>query len=360
MNLWDHSIAVIKANQSANGAFIASPSFPTYHYSWFRDGAYIAHALDLVGERESARRFFGWAVWAIGLRAEATSRAIAAGRAGQVPADADLLHTRYTADGQPGEMQWFNNQLDGFGTLLWALDQHVEMSGAPIDPEWLPVARQLADYLAALWSQPCSDCWEEFKDKIHMATLAAIYGGLNAASRLLSDDSYAHEARKVQRFVLDHGVIDGSVIKFLGTSWADASLVHVSTPYRLLTPAHPVMRATIARLENELLVPDGGIHRYVEDNYYGGGEWILLSAYLGVHYVERGDLGRARALRSWIERAADRNLDLPEQVEDHLLKPERLAGWIAQWGPPAIPLLWSHASYLTLVHHLDAAAAAGA
>ena len=35
--------------------------------------------------------------------------------------------------------------------------------------------------------------------------------------------------------------------------------------------------------------------------------------------------------------------------------PERLAGWIAQWGPPAIPLLWSHASYLTFVHHLDAA-----
>ena len=177
MSLWDHSIAVIKANQTENGAFIASPSFPTYHYSWFRDGAYIAHALDLAGERDSARRFFDWAVWAVGLRQDAAQRAIAAGRAGQKPADADLLHTRYTVDGQPGEMQWFNNQLDGFGTLLWALEQHIVLGDKPMPPEWVATIALLADYLSALWRQPCSDCWEEFIDKIHMATLAAIYGG---------------------------------------------------------------------------------------------------------------------------------------------------------------------------------------
>ena len=158
MSVWEHSIAVIKANQSANGAFIASPSFPTYHYSWFRDGAYIAHAMDLVSERSSAHRFFDWAVWAIGLRADAARRATAAGRAGARPNDDDLLHTRYTADGQPGYMEWFNNQLDGFGTLLWAMEQHVATTSEPMEPGWSPVVGLLADYLSALWTQPCSDC----------------------------------------------------------------------------------------------------------------------------------------------------------------------------------------------------------
>lgn len=354
MNLRDHSIAVIKANQTENGAFIASPSFPTYHYSWFRDGSYIANALDLIGERESSRHFFNWACWAIGLRRKAAERAIAAGRAGQTPDPSDLLDTRYTADGLPGDVQWFNNQLDGFGTLLWTIQQHVAISGQPMPADWAPAVALLADYLSALWRQPCADCWEEFPDKRHTATLAAIYGGLNSASSLLQEGRYAEEAAQIRQFVLDHGVVDGSAIKFIGSTWVDASLIHLSMPYRLLAPSDPIMHATVNRLENELLVPGGGIHRYVEDNYYGGGEWILLTAYLALHYIERGEIERAQNLRRWIERTANANLDLPEQVEGHLLKPDRLAGWIAQWGEPAIPLLWSHAAYLTLLHRLEA------
>ncbi|KPV52167.1 hypothetical protein SE17_17090, partial [Kouleothrix aurantiaca] len=50
-----NSIALIRAHQSPNGAYVASPTFPTYHYCWFRDGTYIAYAMDLVGEHASAR-----------------------------------------------------------------------------------------------------------------------------------------------------------------------------------------------------------------------------------------------------------------------------------------------------------------
>ncbi len=61
-DLFQRSIDIILSNQAPSGAYPASPTFPTYRYSWFRDGAFIAHAMDLVGEHESARRFHDWAV----------------------------------------------------------------------------------------------------------------------------------------------------------------------------------------------------------------------------------------------------------------------------------------------------------
>jgi GH15 family glucan-1,4-alpha-glucosidase len=114
------------------------------------------------------------------------------------------------------------------------------------------------------------------------------------------------------------------------------------------------MRETVRRLESEL-VSGGGIHRYVNDNYFGGGEWVLLTAYLGCYHIEAGNLERARELRAWIEGTANAAGELPEQVQEHLLIPEMLPVWIDRWGPPAQPLVWSHAAYITLVSALNAA-----
>jgi GH15 family glucan-1,4-alpha-glucosidase len=351
LNLWDKSIAIIEANQAENGAFIASPNFPTYHYSWFRDGSYIAYALDLTGRRDRARRFFDWATWAVEQRAEPAERAIAAGKADRPPDPADLLETRYTVDGESGDEEWFNNQLDGFGTLLWAIGQHRALTGEQ-PAAWRPAVSLLARYLSALWRFPCADCWEEFPDKIHVATLAAVYGGLVGAAEWLEEPYFRDEARAVRTFAREHGIENGSLVKFLGTEWVDASLIHAATPYRLLDVDDPVMMRTVERLEAELRTNGGGLHRYVADNYFGGGEWILLTAYLGWYYVERGEREKAEAIRTWIEGHQTACGELPEQVQNTLLIPEMMQPWTERWGPPAVPLVWSHAAYLTLVHAL--------
>ena len=101
LDLYTHSIALIRAHQSPNGAYVASPTFPTYNYCWFRDGTYIAYAMDMVGEHASARRFYDWAAAMVASRTAAVERAIAAAPYGQ-PAPADLLDTRYTLDGAVG------------------------------------------------------------------------------------------------------------------------------------------------------------------------------------------------------------------------------------------------------------------
>ncbi len=62
VDLFKHSVHVILSNQLANGAFPASPAYETYRYCWFRDGAYNAYAVDIVGHSKEARAFFNWAI----------------------------------------------------------------------------------------------------------------------------------------------------------------------------------------------------------------------------------------------------------------------------------------------------------
>lgn len=350
-DLYQRSIDLIRANQAPTGAYVAGPAFPTYRYCWFRDGAYIAYAMGLAGERASARRFYDWALGAVAARAEQTERAIAAAAHGVPPAEL-LLHTRYTLDGEPGDEDWPNFQLDGFGTLLWGAGQHLASGAEALPADWRAPVELLARYLAALWRQPCYDCWEEFGDRIHTATLAALYGGLRAASRLLADDAPARVADEIRRFVLAACVTDGRLGKSVGNAAVDASLIHAATPYRLLAPTDPIMRATVERIETDLRHNGGGVRRYADDSFYGGGEWILLTAYLGWHDVERGEPERALPLLAWIERQATTAGYLPEQVAVNLNHPHMLPIWHDQWGPSACPLLWSHAAYLTLVNHL--------
>ena len=347
LDLYTHSIALIRAHQSPNGAYVASPTFPTYNYCWFRDGTYIAYAMDMVGEHASARRFYDWAAAMVASRTAAVERAIAAAPYGQ-PAPADLLDTRYTLDGAVGTDDWPNFQLDGFGTLLWGMQQHLANDHATLPAAWLPAVQLLARYLGALWQLPCYDCWEEFGDKIHTATLAALYGGLCAAATLLGDDEPAATAETIRAFVLGNCIRDGVLSKFVGSAWVDGSLVHAAMPYRLLEPSDPRMAATIERIERDLRVDGGGVHRYIDDSYYGGGEWILLTAYLGCYYVETGMSHRAYELLAWIERKATAEGDLPEQVAANLNHPDMLPVWNERWGTSACPLLWSHAAYLTL------------
>lgn len=351
-HLYTRSIELIRANQAHGGAYVASPTFNEYAYCWFRDGAYIAYAMDLVGEHSSAARFYSWAAGIVTKRAPHVERAIASVANGHIATPKELLHTRYTLEGEVGEGEWPNFQLDGFGTLLWALAEHSKLRNRPLPVEWRAAVDLLARYLGALWQLPCYDCWEEFGDKIHTSTLAALYGGLNAASNLLGEETHAVTAARIKRFVLDNCVSNGSLCKFVGSDAVDSNLIYASTPYRLFSPDDPIMQRTIERIERELRQEGSGVHRYANDSYYGGGEWALLTAYLGWYYIERGNLGRARGLLDWVESCADPNDMLPEQVAEHLNHPDMLPYWENLWGPSARPLLWSHGAYLTLVEHL--------
>lgn len=363
-DLVTHSLEVIRTGQAPNGAYPACPVYPTYRYSWFRDGAFIGHAVDLWGEHASARRFYDWAAHTVTANAAAVERSVAAVAGGQAPNPADLLHTRYTLDGKPGSDEWPNFQLDGFGTLLWGFGRHLTISGDALPAEWSDAARLLVRYLAALWQRPNADCWEEFSDRIAVSTLAAIHAGLHSAAQLLAEDPVGDLARRtapmVRALVLERGVTEGHLIKQIdGQDVVDASLLWACVPFGehgLLQPNDPIMRATAAKIGRDLLGGTGGVHRYRADTFYGGGEWMLLTALLGEYRLAAGDREGASRCREYVAAHADSRGDLPEQSSAAVLAPDRVQEWIALWGPVARPLLWSHAGYLSLSAALEAAA----
>ena len=93
--------------------------------------------------------------------------------------------------------------------------------------------------------EPCVDWWEE-REGVHAATLACIAAGLG-------DDLDLSRAEER----LDASLL---VLPFLGFGPVD------------VTP---------------LVSPGGGVHRHLDDVYYGGGEWLLLTAMLGLAEPEQ-------------------------------------------------------------------------
>jgi GH15 family glucan-1,4-alpha-glucosidase len=313
--------------------------------------------MDLAGEHESARRFHDWCAGVIHRRRESVERAIDKARRGHPLTERDYLHTRYTLEGQEGQDgEWPNFQLDGLGTWLWALAEHVRLTALPALPAtWQEAARLTARYLAALWSHPCYDCWEEFGERVHPYTLAAIYGGLEALTSLDVHGGWERTPTAIRDYLLEAGVSGGRLSKSVGNPAVDASLLGVSTPYRLLEPEDPIVRATVQAIESELRTGGGGVHRYAADTYYGGGEWLLLTAWLGWYYVDVSEERRAQELLAWVEAQADEQGNLPEQVPQTLIAPPYLGQWRQQRGEIANPLLWSHAKYILLRHLLSGA-----
>ena len=287
-------IEVIRAGQYPSGAYVACPAFPTYRFCWLRDGSFVADAMSRAGERESAEAFFDW-----------VARIVADGRG---------FRSRYRLDGSDDDSAWPMRQLDGWGLWLWAVAEHCGRHD--VDRlRWSAAAEQTAAWLAREWRRPCVDWWEE-REGLHAATLACVEAGLAA----------------------------------WGLEQVDVSIAENRTDASLLCLAWPFGRpdGIVERVRGALLSPGGGVHRHADDEYYGGGEWLLLTAFLGLAELEDGDEASARTRLEWVAAHAGPDGGLPEQSQDHLLRPDRHAYWVEKWGPPPAPLLWSHAMAIDL------------
>lgn len=353
MNLKSKSIEIIKANQSSNGAYVACPNFETYKFCWLRDGSFTAYAMDLVGEYQSAELFYRWVDETIKKYGHKVDKLLRKKLNGETIAQTEFLSTRYTLDGFESDDEWTNFQLDGYGSWLWALAEHVKLSrNKQLLSDFKESIQITVLYLTNFWDKPNYDCWEEFGDKIHTVTLACIYGGLKSIDILLSDLGVKKLLVDIKDFILCNCVVNDRLIKFVGAANTDASLLWVCQPFGLLKPEDKIVKNTIKDIETCLL-HRGGVHRYPEDNYYGGGEWLLLSCWLGWYYCAAERTGEALEILKWVENQTDREGLMVEQVTDHPNEPEYINIWIKRWGKVAKPLLWSHAMYLVLLTELE-------
>ena len=375
------SVELIRRHQAPSGAYVAAPDFGTYGYSWLRDGAFIATALDTYGEHDSAYAFHLWVAETV-MRHEAKVAALeAASESARTGTDDPLqpmdnrfvLHTRFTTDGWEGDEAWGNFQLDGYGFWLTSVAGHLGATQADSSPfvEAIGVVRR---YLSLTWDLPCYDSWEEYPTRCHPVTLAAVARGLEATAELAPVDPARAVPRQAGRLLQEaapNGVLlkfvpDGSgepreldpspelaaaaaagherVGKRLPSDAIDGGSLLVLGRFGPFEPDAAVVGSTLERVREQLCV-DGGVYRYLGDEYYGGGRWIVLAGALAEQLARRGQSGAPEVLE-WIEAHADADGHLGEQVTTKLRNPELLRPWVQRWGAPASPLLWSHAMYL--------------
>lgn len=358
--LADSSLDTIVSLQDPSGAYPASPTFSAYKgYSWFRDGAFIADGVSAWGGIDSATRFHDWCSRILVSRSAQIREIVEAAAAGEPVADERMLPTRFTFDGAEGADEWWDFQLDGYGTWLWAVVEHAGRHGVPLD-RWMPAIELAVDYLVSSWRRPCFDWWEEHTEEVHGSTLGCIAAGLDAvASRLAGDRALAARAAvlDIRALLRQEGVVDGHLSKWIGSPEVDASLLAVIRPLGVFPADGSIGAATIAAVDSQLN-HGGGVHRFAADTFFGGGQWPLLSCFLGLALLAAGDRERAMDQLRWAASTVNPAGAMPEQVPDHLLFPDRRQEWVDRWGSVATPLLWSHGMYLRLAADLGLRGAA--
>jgi GH15 family glucan-1,4-alpha-glucosidase len=342
------SVASILRNQGGNGAFVASPDFAEYRYCWLRDGSFVAYALDQVGEHAASARFHHWVNRAIGGISDLIDRAIELHGRDVALDPVHMPPARFALDGSNVVDDWPNFQIDGYGTWLWALGQHLLSTDQHAVPKELRGSvERVGGYLDAFALSPCFDVWEESGSALHTSTLACVYGGLAAAARMLDDNDLLDRARAVQSRARDSAIRLERYVKSTESDDVDASVLWLSTPFRVVEPGDRYFDETVRTIEACLSL-EGGLRRYPTDTYFGSGAWPVLTASLGWHYLEVADLEAARRCRDWVAAHFDDRGRLGEQFGGERRDPEHYREWVDRWGPPAKDLTWSHAMYVVL------------
>ncbi len=349
-DLAKRSCDLLRQHQAEGGAWPASPGFAPYQFSWFRDGSFVAEGASAAGLHAEADGFHEWCTRVLVRERAAVDAVVTATHRGEEISDDEYLPARYTLAGERHVDDWWNFQVDGYGTWMWALERHLGRTGG--SPERHADAIEVAvRYLVATGRGTCRDWWEENRDQRHVTTLAGVAAGLTSAARMgtLSPDlaeAASAVTESARADILREGIRDGRLVKWLGGHDLDASLVAVAAVYDVLDIEDPVVTATVDEVERRLTA--GGVHRYEADTFYGGGQWPVLACLLAWHHARTGAQNRAAALLDWAVSTADDELLLPEQVSPRLA-PDRLAEWDERWGPSAHPLLWSHGMFLAAV-----------
>ena len=374
IHLYKQSTLVIRTQVDNRGAIIAGNDSDvlrfnrdTYSYLWPRDGALVAHALDVAGYGEVTRRFFY-------LCGELMTR------------DGYLLH-KYNPDGSLGSSwhAWSTPdgrlelpiQEDETGLPLWALWQHYDRDRDIefVRPLYRKLVRTGADFMSSYREPrtklpaPSFDLWEERRG-IHAFTTAAVWAGLSAARDFAAafgqhdlSKRYGTAAEEIKTAALTHLYDDerGRFVRTVtvlpnGTIAKDATLDMSMAGiflFGMLPADDPRVVATMRALEARLWVKTaiGGFARYENDNYFQqsqdianvpGNPWFVATLWVAEHHIavakSLADLDRPRELLEWCATKASRSGVLAEQVHPLTGDPMSVA-----------PLTWSHAAYVGAV-----------
>jgi GH15 family glucan-1,4-alpha-glucosidase len=379
MDLYYRSLLVIRTQVDESGAIIAAndsdiatEARDTYSYLWPRDGALVAHALDVAGYPQLTRRFF-----------RLCSQLLTP--------EGYFLH-KYNPDGtlasswhpwvKDGEPQ-LPIQEDETALVIWALWHHFERFRDVefITPLYAPLVKRAANWMVA-YRDPVTglprasyDLWEE-RHGVMAFTCAAVYAGLMAASNFTEGfgqvgltGTYRRAAAEVKAG-MDRYLYRQELNRFArmvtfkknGTldnvdPTIDASLYAVGY-FGVYDPAEERVTRTMQAIRDRLWCKTavGGIARYENDYYHQvsqdlanvpGNPWFVCTLWVAQWLIKKAttvdQLKEAVPLLEWVAERALASGVLAEQVHPYTNEPLSVS-----------PLTWAHATYVqTVLDYLE-------
>ncbi len=370
--LFKRSLLIMRTNCDDGGAIIAANDYDiaqfgrdTYSYMWPRDGALVADAFASAGFLSVSRSFFQFCLKVI-------------------TEEGYLLH-KYNADGTVGSSwhPWLRQgvptlpiQEDETALVLWALWRHFNAfrDVEAVRPLYRRLISNAADFLVSFRDEetglplPSYDLWEE-RFGIHLFTVAAVIGGLEAAARFATAFG---EDEQAERYTLCAEETRQAMIKHMwspphqrfarmATRTKSGYTLDVTIDaanygvfaFGALPADDPKVVATMSAIEERLSIKTqvGGVARYENDYYQqvsqdienvAGNPWFICTLWVAQHKIavakSPDDLTRAREILEWVVGHALPSGVLAEQVHPYTGEPLSVS-----------PLTWSHATFVTCV-----------
>lgn len=369
--LFRRSLMVMRVHADNRGGIIASSDTDmlhhgrdTYSYVWPRDAALIAHAFDVTGYGDVAKRFYSFA-----------ARVLEPG--------GYLMH-KYRSDGVLGSSwhPWMHGrearlpiQEDETATTLVMLWHHYENER---DLEYIeslynsfiePAAQFMCEFIEPTTGLPQAsyDLWEE-KFGISTYTASSVYAALMACGRFASILGKDNDARTYQAIAqrmqsaIASVLYDADLKMFVKqvTIDNDGERVYDKTLdissfygpifFGVFDEDDAMIKDSLKTIENKLQVgaESKGFVRYEGDGYYRMQDagtpnpWIVTTLWVAQYYLRQAtkltDLKRPLELLSWTVSHAAYSGMLAEQMHPNTRAHLSTA-----------PLMWSHAEYVLTV-----------
>jgi GH15 family glucan-1,4-alpha-glucosidase len=372
VDLYKRSLLIIATQIDEDGAIIAANdedtatfSRDTYSYMWPRDGALTTYALTKAGYREMGQRFFDFCLDVI-------------------KEDGYLMH-KYNPDKTVASswLPWLRNgetelpiQEDETALVIWSLWEHFQefKDVQIIKPMYRRLITNAADFLVkfrnpeTLLPLPSYDLWEE-RYGVHLFTVAAVIGGLKAASFFA--DAFGEQEQR-NHYLAVAQEMEKAMIAYMWN--ADENrfcrmLECTADGYKMdmtvdsanfaifacgaLPPDDPKVVAMMHAIRDRLWVKTsvGGIACYENDYYHQvsqdlanvpGNPWFICTTWFAIWKVAQAntlaDLDEAIEIMKWVTERALPSGVLAEQVNPYTNEPISVS-----------PLTWSHASFVTCV-----------
>jgi GH15 family glucan-1,4-alpha-glucosidase len=283
-----------------------------YRYAWLRDSAMILYALLTLGYDEEADDFFSWLGGVCGSDPAVPPQIMFCIDGGRELPEVEMRHLMGYRDSRPvrvGNAAAKQQQLDIYGEVLSAAYLHLRHGHhqhAEAERNW-SLLRALVGQAAQLWRQPDYGIWEVRGGPRHfLHSKLMCWVALDRGIRLAREDGlpapldrWRQVRSEIREAILTQGYNArlGAFTQAFGSDALDATALAIPR-LGFLPATDPRVLSTLERVRQQLVGPEGFVHRYCTPDGLPGGEgtFTLCSLWLVDALALAGQVDEARAL----------------------------------------------------------------